>query len=161
LVSGDRVKELLRDLLKAILVVEIRQLKMRVMDGILDQVVESGVVLEGGGGKFESETGGRSLLKIVFGETWTIMLGIDYQVNYPLDLIVGMRHGLSQAVARHCLSNDDIHESLEGLMEKVGYEAEARSARGLRKAKRALAEDRETFNKLGVDITKLRMVHRG
>jgi len=60
----------------------------------------------------------RSLWEVHFGIGWSAFLGVDHLMPYRghLETIIGMRHGVCQALARYCLSHNHVHQSLRSIM---------------------------------------------
>ena len=153
--------KLLRDLRAAEVVMEMPAMRMRVTDGILAEVVESGTTSGTHPGGFKTKEGGpRPMLKVTFGRNWTRMLGEDIHVDYDLRAVVALRHGAAQAIARFCLSQREVHDTLDGLLEKVGYDATDNTPRAVNKLKAEIRGKTGSFAKIEIAITQDGKVHR-
>lgn len=157
----DHIRRLLRDLRSAEVVMDMPALQLRVTDGILADFEESAITKESKPWEFQTTSGSpRPMLKVTFGKNWTRMLARDLSVVYRLPIVIGMRHGASQATARYCLSHREVHDTLDGILMKIGYDLTGKTPRAVNKVKAEIRCDAEALAALGVIITENGMVHR-
>lgn len=90
---------------------------------------------------------GRRYLRISFGIGWSKLLSDDNDIRYPLRQVVGLRHGVSQAIARYCLSHRTVNDTISGLLAKVGAEGRTRDRR------RELQADADALRALSIEIS--------
>ncbi|MBU2762227.1 hypothetical protein [Acidithiobacillus caldus] len=165
------IHKLLRDLRLAEVEMEWHSTKRsyRSTDAIIATVVESTATKRVATGTFaqRSEDGVdkdyRDMLKITFGQGMTRLLRDDHNVHYALNTVVGMKHGLSQAIARYCLSHREVHERFDGICERVGwvgFNAGRKTASASRKAKMELLDDAAALATLGIHVHPNGSVHR-
>lgn len=158
----DHIRRLLRDLRTAEVVMDMPALKLRVTDGILADFEESAITKEPESWEFQTKSGGRRpMLKVTFGKNWTRMMIMDLSVVYRLPIVIGMRHGASQATARYCLSHRKVHDTLDGVLMKIGYDMTGKTPRAVNKVKSEIRSDAEALAALGVMLTEKDTVHRG
>ena len=157
----DHIRRLLRDLRTAEVDMDMPALQLRVTDGILADFEESAITKEPEPWEFQTTSGSpRPMLKVTFGKNWTSMLAMDLSVVYRLPIVIGMRHGASQATARYCLSHREVHDTLDGILVKIGYDPTGKTPRAVNKVKAAIHSDAEALAALGVTITENGTVHR-
>lgn len=89
--------------------------------------------------------GHRELLRVDFGLVWSSFLTRDLQTLYSSALL-SLRFGISQAMARFCLSHVSVNDSIAGLFQKVG------ASRQASKLISELLVDAETLEQMGVLI---------
>lgn len=162
------IHKLLRDLRLAEVEMEWRSTKRsyRSMDAIIATVVESTATKRVAMGTFAqrgedgTDKDHRDMLKITFGQGMTRLLRDDHNVHYALGTVVGMKHGLSQAIARYCLSHREVHEGFDGICERVGFNAGRKTTSASRKAKMELVDDAAALATLGIHIHPNGSVHR-
>lgn len=162
------IHKLLRDMRLAEVELAWRSAKRsyRSTDAIIATVVESTATKRVAMGTFaqRGEEGTskdhRDMLKITFGQGMTRLLRDDHNIHYALDTVVGMKHGLSQAIARYCLSHREVHEGFDGICERVGFNAGRKSTSAVRKAKMELLDDAASLATLGIHVHANGSVHR-
>ena len=96
----------------------------------------------------------RHYMRLSFSTAWSKLIEEDRMQCYPLAKVIQMKHGISQAIARFCLSHREINDSIEGLMAKVGDSGRLRNRR------RELAHDCELLAELGIKIEGDRVTRR-
>ncbi|MBU2842580.1 hypothetical protein [Acidithiobacillus thiooxidans] len=102
----------------------------------------------------------RSMLKITFGQAMTQMFLEDQSIHYPLASVVSMKHGLSQAIARYCLSHESVHETFDGICARVGFDLDGKAPRTVRSAKEKLRDDAAMLATMGIEVRTNGGVHR-
>ena len=158
----DHIRRLLRDLRTAEVDMDMPALRLRVTDGILADFEESAITKASEPWEFQTTSGGpRPMLKVTFGKNWTRMLAMDLSVVYQLPIVIGMRHGASQATARYCLSHRKVNDTLDGILVKIGYDPIGKTPRAVNKVKAEIRSDAKALAALGVTITENGTVHRG
>ena len=158
----DHIQRLLRDLRAAEVVMDMPALQLRVTDGILADFEESAITKESEPWAFQTMSGGpRPMLKVTFGKNWTRMLKKDLPVVYHLPIVIGMRHGASQATARYCLSHREVNDTLDRILVKIGYDSTGKTPRAVNKVKAEIRSDAKALAAVGVTITESGTVHRG
>lgn len=165
------IRRLLRDMRMAEVDMVMPALNLRVIDGILASIEESHITKESQPWEFQAKpdemtrpmlpNGHRPMLTITFGKNWTRMLATDLPVAYRLPIIIAMRHGASQATARYCLSHQEVHDTMDGILVKIGYDPDSKTPRAVQKVKAELRQDAEALAALGVILTDKDTVHRG
>ena len=157
----EYITNLLQDLMEAEVDIDIPYLKLRITDGILSGFGKSSTTkMPSKGMEAIGVVAPRHMMKVSFGQHWTQLLQADLKVKYPLKHVIGLRHGASQAIARYCLSQRKIHDTLDGLLERVGYDTTDKTHRAVNKTKEDIRSDGLTFQSLGVTITETDTVHR-
>lgn len=157
----EHVTNLLRDLVEAEVDIDIPPLKLHITDGILSGFEESPVTKPPPkGAEAIGILAPRHMLQVSFTRDWTQLLKSDLKVNYSLKHVIGLRHGASQAIARYCLSNKDVNDTLDGLFEKVRYDTTGKTRSAVYKTKAEIRSDRSALHALGITITETDTVHR-
>ncbi|MEY2342929.1 hypothetical protein AB4090_12585 [Acidithiobacillus sp. IBUN Pt1247-S3] len=101
----------------------------------------------------------RAMLKVTFSKAMTYLLRDDQNIHYKLAPIVSLTHGLSQAIARYCLSHTSVHETFEGICARVGFDTGSKNPSAARKAKMELLIDAAALAALGVEVKENGSVH--
>jgi hypothetical protein len=144
-VNNQRITDWLEDLRVAQVVVYIKDKNITITGGIISEVLASSddTVLRGRPGSFKSE---RGFVHIEFSTGWSKLIETDRAMRYPLQQVVRLTHGFSQAVARFCLSHSHVDDDVHGLMQKL-------SAAGLERHRRAdLIADSAGLKDLGIKV---------
>ena len=84
--------------------------------------------------------------RISFSQSWSKLILQDHQYSYPLRQVLKMRHGVSQALARFCLSHRWVNEKLEDVLQKL--EAGGRE----RDCLDVLIVDQDALLSLGIEV---------
>ncbi|CQR44898.1 conserved hypothetical protein [Thiomonas sp. CB3] len=101
----------------------------------------------------QQQVTGGGMWRISFSLPWSVLLNSDLETTYPLGLILGLRHGVSQALARFCWTHRSVNEPLAGLLGRLG-------SRGrLRDRLAELIEDAPGLAKLSVSIWGARCIY--
>jgi len=142
-VNGRRINEWVEDLRKA-----------RIELHIADRVIVGGLVSE-----YEiaadptillprpgAHGDGRRYMRLSFSTAWSRLVEDEQAMRYPLSLVVQLRHGFAQAVARYCLSHRSVRDTVAGLVQKLGADGRVRNRRG------ELERDSERLAVLGITI---------
>ncbi|MEY2333098.1 hypothetical protein [Acidithiobacillus ferrianus] len=137
----------------------------RLQEGIITGFVEASSKPVASGTFAQRDANGcdqdhRDMLKITFGQGMTQMLMEDQKIHYPLAPVVGMKHGLSQAIARYCLSHKAVHETFEGICARVGFDLDGKAPRTVRNAKEELRDDAAALATMGIEVRACGSVHR-
>lgn len=117
--SYRQVDEIRRDLQTALIEMHIKSSDVTISGALLAEVVNSpaaGVPATRPGAKAE----GRRYWRVSFGLAWSKLIENDLVTFIPLAQIVGMRYGISQAVARYCLTHKAVCEPLAGIAKRLG-----------------------------------------
>jgi hypothetical protein len=93
-------------------------------------------------------------IKVWFGQGWTKLLKEDMPSYYKIEDMVELQYGISQATARYCMAHKIIHDSIDGILEKIGYIANGRSRQAVEKAKKELQKDAPALLKMGITVEK-------
>lgn len=90
---------------------------------------------------------GGGLWRVSFSQSWSMVLLEDHQYSYPLREVMELQHGVSQALARFCLSHKWVHEGLPSVLTKLG------ACGRQRKRLSELRVDAAALRALGVDVS--------
>lgn len=90
--------------------------------------------------------GDRHFMRMSFSTGWSKLIEGEQAMYYPLECVVELKHGFSQAVARFCLSHRSVKDTVAAMMEKVGATGRTRDYKG------ALTEDAERLFSLGIVV---------
>jgi hypothetical protein len=91
--------------------------------------------------------------RITWGRVWTTLTCHDLQTRYPLWVVLEMRHGISQAVARHCFTHSNVNHPITGILSRVG------AAGRCRDRIRELRSDEVILCKAGIVITDTHVIY--
>jgi hypothetical protein len=149
-VNNQRIKDWLEDLRVAQVVVYIKDKNINITGGIISEVLSSidNTVLNGRPGTFKSE---RGYMHIEFSSGWSKLIETDRAMRYPLQQVVGLQHGFSQAVARFCLSHSHVNDDVAGLMDKVAAIGRIRDRQA------DLEDDQAALAAIGIEISEGRI----
>lgn len=157
--SLDRIRRLLTDLRAAtveIVTPEMEHTGDRIIGGLVDHVVPSSNT------RRDPLTGGqRHLWRVRLGVALVLLLGRDLALYYSPAPIARLRHGISQAIARHVLthSNDPAGGwRLDTLIRAVA--GEECSSMMLRNFRRRLRDDAAGLIEIGIEIDATDRVRR-
>ena len=151
--SHARLWSLLRECMAAVIDIETPQFKA--LGHLIDQVVESSMT------RPDPLTGGeRALWRVRLGMALVMLLERDLNLYYDPAPIARLRHGISQAVARHVLT----HKTMPGGGWFVDTVIRAvigdRSSQDMRDCRRRLKEDAEQLRRAGVVISHGRITKK-
>ena len=157
--SYEAIKRLLVDLRAAtveIITPELEKSGEAIIGGLIDHVIPSPMK------RFDPLTGGeRSLWRVRLGIALVMLLEHDLSLYYEPAPIARLKHGISQAVARHVLTHKNEPRGgwhLDTLIRAVaGQDA---SSQTMRNARRRVAEDTERLAKLNIELTADKRVRR-
>jgi len=95
--------------------------------------------------------GNRSFFRVVFSEEWTALVKDEIEMHYNPALIAGMKHGVSQAVARLTLTHKKTKNGvgIETVLDQVGI---PHTGVIRRKARRRLVIDRNKLSECGICV---------
>jgi len=144
--SYDGVWSLLRDVIAALVDIEIPERKIKAVGHLIDGVIKSEPIAGRGG----PGGGQRVLWKIMIGEIGAALLLHDLPLHRKPLSAAGMRHAVSQAVARHVLSHKTEPRGgwrLDGLLDAVGVDTDSMARRN---ARRRIKQDAEALGDVGV-----------
>jgi hypothetical protein len=140
--SYRQIDEIRRDLQTTLVEMHIRSSDVKISGALLAEVVDSPV------GTPPTRPGaiakGRRYWRVSFGLAWSKLIEADLSTFIPLSHIVNMRYGITQAVARYCLTHKTVHESLAGIAGRLGAQRE------LCKLRAELLSEREKLAAVGV-----------
>lgn len=139
-----RIDEWFDDLMEAKIKMRIEARDTNILGGIVDSVVDSAVATPNTRAGAFSE--GRRYWKISFNIAWTKLVKDDLATKYPVREVVKLRYGISQAVARYCLTHKEVHESLKDLMTRLADDGRVRNRR------KELAADAAGLKALGITV---------
>lgn len=151
---AEKIMEWLQELRSASIELKINTANSKtwILAGILDEAVYSSKIINATAKPGVITAGERHYLRIVVSRTWAAMMSADLQTNYKgnLEAIMGLKSGLSQAIARLMLSHSGaVQMSLEKALDSVGFKDKHRNT------DRALAlvkADTLALGKMGVSI---------
>ncbi len=153
--SHSRMWSLLREIMAA--TVEIETKNFRALGHLIDDVIESPAT------RPDPLTGGiRHLWRVRLGKLLVALLEIDLPLYYDPAPIARLEHGISQAIARHCLSHKTQPRggwTIDGLIQTVSRQPLPPQVQ--RKAKFLLKADSEDLNKIGIIIDGDRVIKNG
>ena len=145
--SMTQIKKLLADLRAAVVEIETPELMRsgeRIIGGLIDHVIPSPMT------RSNPLTGGkRYLWRVRLGVALVMLLNRDLELYYDPSPIARLRHGVSQAVARHVLSHRNEPAGGWHLDTVIDAVAGKVSGHDLRNARKRLREDAERLHSLG------------
>ncbi|RCV86027.1 ABC transporter ATPase [Vreelandella rituensis] len=158
--SHDRIKKLLIDLRAAaieIVTPEMEETGDSIIGGLIDHVIPSPKT------RYDPLTRGeRHLWRVRLGVALVMLLEHDLSLYYQPAPIARLKHGISQAVARHVLTHK--HEPAGGWHMDTLIRAvtgENASSQTMRDGRRRLKEDTERLAGLGIEIDTQNRIKRG
>lgn len=149
---GTQFHVVTKDLMRAIVELDIPHRGIRVRGHIVEEIVESKKTVKGCGfGKGRMHGEPRHLLKVTLGRAYLALVVDDLHLHYDPTPISSLRYGISQAIARHIAMHrveppNGWH--LEKLLAAVG----AGDPRKLGNRRRELKRDAEGLANLGINI---------
>lgn len=155
--SLTQIEKLLAELRAATITIETPQFDFPIIGGLIDHVIPSPMT------RLDPLTRGeRNLWRVRLGAALVMLLEHDLSLNYQPALITRLKHGISQAVARHVLTHK--HAPVGGwhmdtLIRAVYGDDVAGQA--MRDGRRRLRLDASGLASLGVEITDENRVTRG
>ncbi|MDY0311189.1 MAG: hypothetical protein RBR20_03610 [Desulfobacterales bacterium] len=148
--SMTQIKKLLADLRAAVVEIETPELMRsgeRIIGGLIDHVIPSLMT------RSNPLTGGkRYLWQVRLGVALVILLNRDLKLYYDPSPIARLRHGVSQAVARHVLSHKNEPSGGWHLDTVIDAVAGQMSNKALRDARFRLRKDAEKLHRVGITI---------
>lgn len=158
--SHGRIKKLLTDLRAAtveIVTPELEETGESIIGGLIDHVIPSPMT------RHDPLTGGeRHLWRVRLGIALVMLLERDLSLYYQPAPIARLKHGISQAVARHILTHKNDPKGgwhIDTLIHAVsGADS---SSQAMRDGRRRLKEDAERLANLGIEIDDNNRVKRG
>ena len=150
--SRKQLTALLDELLAVVVHVNVsaRQCKSKghLIDHVTEATTSAGVAIK----RANPLGGDRVLWRVEIGKVLTELINSDIWVGYDPQVIAGLRHGISQAVARHVLTHS--HQPRGGwVMDSIiNAVSGCLSADKFRDRRRELRSDVGTMNKLGIII---------
>ncbi|HDU8494899.1 ABC transporter ATPase [Morganella morganii] len=157
--SGGRLNKLLLELKAAtieIVTPELEQIGESIIGGLIDHVISSPMT------RYNPLTRGtRRLWKVRLGIALVMLLERDLSLYYRPELIARLKHGISQAVARHVLTHKNNPPGgwyLDTLLVAVsGNDVNAKTMSNYRSR---IKDDIERLREIGVDISSVNRVKR-
>ena len=164
-VSYAQILRRLRDLREAEIDLCVPARGLRIIGGILDEIVEAAVPPPPRSGSrarqaavcapvAEGPPRGGMVWRITLSRAWTTLVEADLETRYPLTQVLRMSYGISQALARYCLTHRRVHEPLPALLGRLG------ATRALRKLRRELQADSEILTELGIRVEQDYVVYQ-
>jgi hypothetical protein len=160
-INDSNIKALLADLKKTDVVAKVKTKNEEVS-------IYGSIVLEYGESKKERPTQRKNtfttevvFIKVLFGETWTTLMKKDIELRYNLPKVIGLKYGITQAMTRYCLSHKRVHDTIAGLIAKLGVNLETTSPRMLYKYEKQIEEEKQEMKELGVEVTDIGTIHYG
>ncbi len=159
--SGGRLNKLLLELKAATVEIVVPQLEQngdggRIIGGLIDHVIPSPMT------RYNPLTGGvRRLWKVRLGIALVMLLERDLYLYHQPALIVRLKHGISQAVARHVLTHSNNPSGgwhLDTLL--IAVSGNDISAKTMSNYRTRIKDDIESLRVIGVDINSKNRVKR-
>lgn len=156
--SHQQIQKLLVELRSAtieIITPEMEQTEDRIIGGLIDHAIPSKMTRPNPLG------GERHLLKVRLGLALIMLLDHDLSLYYEPAPIAKLKHGISQAVARHILTHKNEPTGgwrVDTLLRAVcGEDADPRA---MRNGRFRIKEDKEGLEALGIELTKDKRIRR-
>lgn len=159
--SGGRLNKLLLELKAATVEIVASKLEKtvdegRIIGGLIDHVISSPMT------RYNPLTGGvRRLWKVRLGIALVMLLEHDLSLYYRPELIARLKHGISQAVARHVLTHSNNPSGgwhLDTLL--IAVSGNDISAKTMSNYRTRIKDDIESLRVIGVDINSKNRVKR-
>lgn len=160
--SGGRLNKLLLELKAAtveIVTPKLDQIGERIIGGLIDHVIPSPMTRNNP--LPDSQGGVRRLWKVRLGIALVMLLERDLSLYYRPELIARLKHGISQAVARHVLTHNNNPPGgwyLDTLF--VAVSGNDVSAKTMSNYRTRIKDDIESLRVIGVDINSKNRVKR-
>ncbi|MDE8641692.1 ABC transporter ATPase [Proteus mirabilis] len=160
--SGGRLNKLLLELKAAtveIVTPKLDQIGERIIGGLIDHVIPSPMTRNNP--LPDSQGGVRRLWKVRLGIALVMLLERDLSLYYRPELIARLKHGISQAVARHVLTHNNNPPGswyLDTLF--VAVSGNDVSAKTMSNYRTRIKDDIESLRVIGVDINSENRVKR-
>ena len=154
--SYEQIEKLLVELRTATITIRTNQFDFPIIGGLIDHVVPSQMT------RHDPLSGGeRNLWRVRLGIALVMLLENDLSLYYKPAPLARLKHGISQAVARHVLTHRHSPAGgwhLDTLIEAV-Y-GDNPSSKQMRNARTRIKEDREGLSDIGINIDEKNRVER-
>lgn len=154
--SYEQIEKLLVELRTATITIRATSLDFPIIGGLIDHVIPSPMT------RHDPLTGGeRSLWRVRLGIALVMLLENDLALYYQPAPLARLKHGVSQAVARHVLTHKNTPIGgwhLDTLIKSVC--GDSASSQEIRNGRRRLKEDSEKLLELGIQLDENHRVKR-
>lgn len=155
--SYSQIEKLLVELRMATVTIETPQLDFPIIGGLIDHVIPSPMTR-----RDPLTNGERNLWRVRLGVAMVMLLENDLSLYYQPAPVARLRHGISQAVARHILTHK--HEpkggwNIDTLIRAVA--GEDCGSQRMRDGRRRLKEDADLLAGIGIKIDEQNRLKRG
>lgn len=152
IIASDYLRKMLKEIRQASVFIDIPMLKIKILGGVIDEAVESPAT------KVNPLDGSdRHMMRVTFSKSWTMLFGQDLAVYYDVQPIAALKHGVSQAVARHVLTHRKEPNGgwvIDGLLAAVGIPEDGIAYRNKR---RELRQDAPGLRITGILVNQDRI----
>lgn len=161
-INYSQIEDLLEDMRIAKVEIFVKKMNIKTVGGIVSGYSMANVekramvkskhltTREGDENKSRALTPG--FWKIIFSENWTALTESDMHYQYRLRSVLALKNGVSQALARFCLSHKSVNEDIISVLHKIG------NKRRVDKALDSISYDAEGLSKLGILVERGRVM---